>query len=238
MRRLIAALGLLAWLCVGAAAQPTGTNTVGSSSLVIGTTPIAGGATTQVLFNLAGKVTSDSGLVYAGSSGTFTIDGNWAFTTNGFFARDGSTGGFFLGSANRVAWSNNADGALGSPDIGLGRNAAGVLEVNSSTACAGTPANCRDLVVRHATGGGTAPTANTCTGFSLLAGGSDLGGKVTLTSGTTCSINFGVNFTNAPACTVSPGSAASTILVTTSTSLLSITFGTAQTAFAFTCIGA
>jgi hypothetical protein len=81
------------------------------------------------------------------------------------------------------------------------------------------------------------PVAATCTGFALLVGGGDLGGKVTLTSGTTCSITFGTQFASAPACTVTPGSAASTTLATTTTSALSITFGTAQTAFSFTCIG-
>lgn len=81
------------------------------------------------------------------------------------------------------------------------------------------------------------PSAATCTGYALLAGGGDLGGKVTLTSGTTCSINFGTQFASAPACTVTPGSAASTTLATTTTSALSITFGTAQTAFSFHCIG-
>ncbi len=92
--------------------------------------------------------------------------------------------------------------------------------------------------INHLGGGsGPPPVANTCTGFALLAGGGDLGGKVTYTSATTCSLTFGTPFANAPACTVTPGSAASTTLATTTTTGLSITFGTANTAFAFTCIG-
>lgn len=45
----------------------------GSSGITIGTTAITGGATTQVLFNLSGKVQSDSGFTYAGSNGQVTI---------------------------------------------------------------------------------------------------------------------------------------------------------------------
>jgi hypothetical protein len=47
--------------------------TAGASGITIGTTAITGGATTQVLFNLAGVVSSDSGLTYAGSGGTLTV---------------------------------------------------------------------------------------------------------------------------------------------------------------------
>jgi len=46
----------------------------GSSSLTIGTTPITGGATTQVLYNLAGVVSSDAGFTRTGVNGTTTID--------------------------------------------------------------------------------------------------------------------------------------------------------------------
>lgn len=80
------------------------------------------------------------------------------------------------------------------------------------------------------------PTVGTCAGFSLVSGG-DLGGKVSMNSGTTCSLNFGTAFAAAPACTVTPGSAASTTLATTTTTQLSVTFGTANTAFSFICIG-
>jgi hypothetical protein len=45
------------------------------TSLVIGATPITGGATTQCLFNLSGVLSSDSGCTYAGSGGAFTLSG-------------------------------------------------------------------------------------------------------------------------------------------------------------------
>ena len=43
------------------------TSQIGS---IIGTTPITGGATTQVLFNSSGKIASDSGLTYSGGGTT------------------------------------------------------------------------------------------------------------------------------------------------------------------------
>src|SRR5689334_10962108 len=45
-----------------------------TTSITIGTTPITGGATTQVLYNLAGVVSSDSGFTRTGVNGTTTID--------------------------------------------------------------------------------------------------------------------------------------------------------------------
>src|SRR6516162_4155401 len=49
------------------------------------------------------------------------------------------------------------------------------------------------------------PTANSCAGFALTTGSSDVAGKVTFTSATSCSITFANAFTNAPFCVVSPG---------------------------------
>jgi hypothetical protein len=81
------------------------------------------------------------------------------------------------------------------------------------------------------------PTANACAGFVLGTGSTDTAGKLTYTSATSCAINFGRTFTNAPACTVMPGSAASTVEVTTTTTVLTATFGTAQTAMSWLCFG-
>jgi hypothetical protein len=82
------------------------------------------------------------------------------------------------------------------------------------------------------------PTASACAGFALTSGSSDVAGRVTYTSATTCNISFGTAYTTAPFCQVTPGSAASTTFITTSTTVLSITFGTAQTAFFYQCFGA
>lgn len=85
--------------------------------------------------------------------------------------------------------------------------------------------------------GSALPTASACAGFTLGTGSNDVAGRVTYTSATTCTINWGTTLANAPFCTVSPGSAASTVLAAASTTQLAVTFGTAQTAFAYTCIG-
>lgn len=81
------------------------------------------------------------------------------------------------------------------------------------------------------------PTASACAGFALSTGSSDVAGRVTYTSATTCNISFGTAYTTAPFCQVTPGSAASTVFITTSTTVLSVTFGTAQTAFFYQCNG-
>jgi len=81
------------------------------------------------------------------------------------------------------------------------------------------------------------PTANSCAGFALTTGSSDIAGKVTFTSATSCSITFANAFTNAPFCVVSPGSAASTHDAVTSTTGLAVTFGTANTSMQWHCFG-
>ena len=81
------------------------------------------------------------------------------------------------------------------------------------------------------------PTANSCAGFALTTGSSDVAGKVTFTSATSCSITFANAFTNAPFCVVSPGSAASTHDAVTSTTGLAVTFGTANTSMQWHCFG-
>ena len=83
----------------------------------------------------------------------------------------------------------------------------------------------------------TTPTANACAGFSLAAGGKDVAGKITYTSATTCSVNFGTTFQNAPSCQVTSGAAAGTVVVTSSTTGFAVTFGAANTAFSYVCIG-
>jgi hypothetical protein len=83
-----------------------------------------------------------------------------------------------------------------------------------------------------------APTANSCAGFSLGTGSNDLAGAVTFTSATSCSITFGAAYVQAaPHCIVSPGSAASTVEVVSTTGGFTATFGTAQTALTYICIG-
>jgi hypothetical protein len=240
------------------------------SSLVIGTTPITGGADTQVLFNSSGVVSSDAGLTkVSGAAGQVAVGGNLlisgahylisdaafsgAVNLNGAavgFSRalapttliagigdwgNGPTG-FYARGTSGVNWGSGNVASGQTIDLGLYRNAAGVVEVNNGTACS-TAANCRDMVLRHVAGAGTAPTNNACTGFALDTGSSDVGGRVSFNSATSCAINFGVAYANPPFCWVIPGSALSTIDVTRTNAVLTATFGTAQTSMTYGCAG-
>lgn len=77
MNRIVLSAVVWLGLSTGAWAQFYGPISGGSSSLVIGTTPISGGADTQVLFNSGGKISSDAGLTkVAGATGQVTVGGN------------------------------------------------------------------------------------------------------------------------------------------------------------------
>ncbi|HYT43895.1 MAG TPA: hypothetical protein VEP90_16265, partial [Methylomirabilota bacterium] len=75
-----------------------------ANAITIGTSPITGGATTQVLFNLAGKVSSDSGFTYAGAGGTVTVAG----LTNSTTRNDTGYGYFQPTTGQTVTLSNTA----------------------------------------------------------------------------------------------------------------------------------
>ncbi len=81
------------------------------------------------------------------------------------------------------------------------------------------------------------PTNSACAGFSLAAVSSDVAGTVTFTSATTCTINFGTAFINAPKCSVTPNTTASTVGVSQTTTQLSASFGAAQTSMTWICLG-
>lgn len=111
--------------------------------------------------------------------------------------------GYQTASGRLVAWASSATSAdAGVIDTAIGRNAAGVLEVNN-----GVLGTFRDLRSRHLLGAGTAPgvtntSANSCGTTTATLVGSDTAGKVTVgaTAGTSCTITFTTAFTNAPAC--------------------------------------
>ncbi len=112
-----------------------------------------------------------------------------------------------------------------------------VFALISTAAIAQVPAPIGPGTGAFPNGLSTTPTAATCVGFALGTGSKDTAGKITYTSATTCSVNFGTTFQNPPACTIGPGTAASTVLVTTTTGGFAVTFGTAQAAFSYVCIG-
>jgi hypothetical protein len=156
---------------------------------------------------------------------------NYWPASNMFFGLD-TTGG--------VIGNSGAPGGGATPNFiyGMARTNGAVCPNVANLICEGDTngaANINGFPI--VTGHSTAPSAATCTGFSLGTGATDLAGKLTYTSATTCSVTFGTAFTNAPSCTVTPGSAASTTLVTTTTGGFAATFGTAQTALSWHCIG-
>src|SRR6266550_41838 len=97
----------------------------GGSGITIGTTSITGGATTQVLFNLAGVVSSDSGFTYAGSSGVVTTGG---------ILRTSSAGS---APAPSLVVGNSTTGLYSVSTTGLGLAVNGVLELDFGITTAG-----------------------------------------------------------------------------------------------------
>jgi hypothetical protein len=104
--------------------------TTGGGSIVIGTTTITGGATTQVLFNNAGVVSSDAGLTkVAGATGAVTVGG--ILTTPAGTACTTGTQGLVIGTDTYgffTKTSPNASlgicvGGLLKGDFGIGANA-------------------------------------------------------------------------------------------------------------------
>lgn len=131
MKRLIQGFGLaLIGLVIGAffdlpvlaqvVVNPGGGG--GTTTLTIGTTPISGGATTQVLYNLAGVVTSSSG---------FTFDGNSAVIDNGaaavspFVVKDNGTAVFTIADGGTTTMTQPlrlADGSAAAPTLAFSAN--------------------------------------------------------------------------------------------------------------------
>lgn len=87
----------------------------------------------------------------------------------------------------------------------------------------------------HLLTGGPTPTINTCSGGSVS--GNDRTGRITMSSGTSCSINFAKTWATAPVCTITPESALSTVRSSVSSTVLSVSFGTANTQWSYICQG-
>jgi len=204
--------------------------TLGSNTFT-GVQTLPTGSTSSISLNFG---TSNCGLFGKPSDSALAFTWSCGGTESGRFTQAEMD---LVGNAV-ITWGNQVNTFTASNvDTAIKRNAAGVLEVNNGAGGCSTPANCRDLVVRHQGGTSTAPTASACAGFALGTGSSDLGGRVTFTSATSCAISFGVAYTNAPFCWVMPNSATSTAQATTSTTVLTATFGTAQTSMFYGCVG-
>lgn len=157
--------------------------------------------------------------VIIGQSGTPNISTNFTIASNGQAAGvqiDGlqsagstnvwqtiSPGNKYIGvmSDHQLNWRSSATGSFfsaGSIDTGLGRNAAGVVEVNTGTAAA-----YRELKIRSIISGGTVPGISGCTAGTQVGGGT----AGTFVSGTTgaCTVVLTFAFTapNGWACSAS-----------------------------------
>jgi hypothetical protein len=96
-----------------------------------------------------------------------------------------------------------------------------------------------DLSIGSHLTGGSAPAANTCAGFALAGGASDLAGTITYTSATTCSVTFGRAYIAAPTCMANAINAVTPAVgsVASTTTGFTVTFAAAQTSFAYQCFG-
>lgn len=145
---------------------------------------------------------------------------------------------FALGSNITLAWTNTSGDSSATQDSGLGRNAAGIVEVNN-----GTLGTLRDLIQRHPLAGGTSPTITSGFGTTPSIAGKDAAGRVTVGTGGTAAtgtVTFGTAWATAPACTASNQSTelvAFTVPTTTTLVIKSTTPFTAGDVLQFVCVG-
>lgn len=137
----------------------------------------------------------------------------------------GASGGRLgFASTYKIGWQNSTTNGDGSLDTTINRTAAGVVAFADGTSSP-SASNIRDTLTRHALGGGTAPTAGTCATSPTIAGTDEVGRIAVGTSpSSTCVVNFGTAYTNAPVClaeneTTSGGS----IVATETTSAVTFT---------------
>lgn len=158
--------------------------------------------------------------------------GRMEFGSGGACRLSFGTTGVTSAAAGGLMWSSTAD-PLGTVDGGLGRNAAGIVEVNNGTACS-TAANCADLVVRHYLTRGTAPSVGgAACGTTGSVAGTDSAMQITVGSGgaaTTCAITFATAFTNPPICIAQNNTDRVSYSMVTTTGGLTITATAAFTA--------
>jgi hypothetical protein len=157
----------------------------------------------------------------------------------------GFNNGIIIGEAG-FGWPISATGTLiGTQATANARNAAYGIDFSNVTfsqlsiRMPGFAVNAGgDVFARHMVAyNGPTPTAGTCPGFSMNAGGGDGSATINMTSGTSCTVNFGTTFANAPACVAAAASAVTPVSITSTTTSFTVTFGTNVTAFRFVCMG-
>ena len=179
----------------------SGTGTFGGA--LSGLTIAGTGLTTNVLPKAgAAGVLGDSAIADTGSDITVTsrtiTSTNGAVTANGFLDINTT----FSFSTSRVNLANSAMGVwsstaamTGGKDLGIARNAAGVLEVNS-----GVAGTLRDIKARSFYSGGTVPGISGCSAGTQLGGGT-IGSFVSGTTGVcTVTLTFALTATTGWIC--------------------------------------
>lgn len=246
----------------GGAAQVVGTymaaSLPSSATITIGQGGIGGSIATggTGLFNGAnGNSTSGANFIGGGGGGA---TGSGSGSTGGTGA---STGGTITNGTAGTSSNGGAGGASGSGASGGAAGTNGSLYGaggggSSTSATAGGSGAQGEVIVAeaiavvasypvmtidqygHLITGGPTPVANSCTGFAIMGSANDRAGTINLTSGTSCSFNWANVYASNQTveCSISPGSAASTYLASTTQTGIAITFGTAQTRFSYQCM--
>jgi hypothetical protein len=222
------------------------TSLLGSGDIVISASP--GGADTQVQFNDGTAFGGDSGLTFNKTTNALTVGGKLTVQqgTSGDYSIGfvGSTAAIYGDSLGRVGLVPGGSGygvlllstttvmlpgdatlgfALpgfsGNPDIGIARNAVGILEINNNAFISAAVANARDLKLRHIIMAGISPTVD---GSNTISG-KDGACQVTVV-GTPSSIviTFGVAFPSAPA-VIAQGTTTGSICCTSTTTTATLT---------------
>lgn len=229
-----------------------------------------GGSTTQVQFNDAGAFGGDAGLTYAKATDTLTtgtLIGGTGTNSAPTFTFTGETDtGFYSANADEIDLAvngtrvhrfgtstlniahDNANFIMGAfdGDVGLARNAAGVVEFNSGTRNTYRDAKLRMLRVGQA----TPPTCSASCGTSPTVVGSDTAMIVTMGSSGVPASPFTVTFNGTWAATPSCIAIASKtgmvagkapiLAVASTTTVIVTTNGTAPSTtdtYAIHCIG-
>lgn len=186
------------------------------------------------------------------SSNTFSADATWLSNSISASTIIGTAGGnawltigngtVAVKNSQQFNWSSTA-AAGGTPDLGMGRNAAGVAEINT-----GTAGRFQDIKLRHLVGGAVAtyapaPTIASGFGTSPSIAGSDIAGRITVGTGgsdTNGVITFGTSWATAPACIAVNETQNLAVRATATATTLTLTSPSAFTAadkLVWNCIG-
>lgn len=183
----------------------TGTQTIAGAKTFTGSTTFNATVQTPV----AGGVNLD----WIGQLNMWRGSGEGGLLKQVSFLSNGSGTGLSFDPAFGLTWWSNFIGGAG-VDLGLRRNAAGIMEINN-----GTSGTFRDLTLRHSLAQGTAPTIGSGFGTSPSIAGRDEATRVTVgtSPGSTGVITFGTAYTTAPVCSANNETTTTVVLTTTPT---------------------